>query len=158
MIDLVKKFFGKHGGENSEEKGESFHDIRIATLALFLEMSQIDGDFSDSERDSILSILKKDYHVSDEEAEALIASAEDELKGSLDLWQFTNLINQNYTPEEKTEIIEMVWRIAYTDGRLDKHEDFLVHKLADLLHLTHTKLIDAKVRVRKTMGIDGGNR
>ncbi|MEA3470466.1 MAG: TerB family tellurite resistance protein, partial [Thermodesulfobacteriota bacterium] len=133
MIDLVKKFFGSSGEEKREEKRESFHDIRIATLALFLEMSQIDGDFSESERESILSTLKKDYHVSDEEAEALIASAEGELKGSLDLWQFTSLINQNYTPEEKTEIIEMVWRIAYTDGRLDKHEDFLVHKLAALL-------------------------
>ncbi|MBW2636324.1 MAG: TerB family tellurite resistance protein [Deltaproteobacteria bacterium] len=158
MIDMVKKFFGKRGGEKRGEKKESFHDIRIATLALLLEMSQIDGHFSDSERDSIVAILKKDYQVSDEEAESLIESAESELKGSLDLWQFSNLINQNYTPKEKTGIIEMVWRIAYTDGRLDKHEDFLVHKLADLLHLSHSKLIDAKVRVRKAMGIEGGSR
>lgn len=158
MIDMVKKFFGKSESGKRREKKESVHDIRIATLALLLEMSQIDGEFSELERDSIVTILKKDYQVSDEEADALIASAEDELKGSLDLWQFTSLINQNYTPAEKTEIIELVWRIAYTDGRLDKHEDFLVHKLADLLHLTHSKLIDAKVRVRKAMGIDGGSR
>ncbi len=158
MIDIVKKFFARSGEVQREEKEESLHDIRIATLALLLEMSQIDGDFSESERESIVSILKKDYHVPDEEADALIESAESELKGSLDLWQFTSLINQNYTPEEKTGIIEMVWRIAYTDGRLDKHEDFLVHKLADLLHLPHKKLIDAKVKVRTTMGIDGGTR
>jgi uncharacterized tellurite resistance protein B-like protein len=158
MIDLVEKFFGRSGEEKREEKVETCHDIRIATLALLLEMSHIDGDFSESERDSIVAILKQNYHVSDEEADTLIESAEGELKGSLDLWQFTSLINQNYTPEEKTEIIEMVWRIAYTDGKLDKHEDFLVHKLADLLHLTHTKLIDAKVKVRKAMGIDGGSR
>jgi uncharacterized tellurite resistance protein B-like protein len=158
MIDLVEKFFGRSGEEKQEEKVETCHDIRIATLALLLEMSHIDGDFSESERDSIVAILKQNYHVSDEEADTLIESAEGELKGSLDLWQFTSLINQNYTPEEKTEIIEMVWRIAYTDGKLDKHEDFLVHKLADLLHLTHTKLIDAKVKVRKAMGIDGGSR
>jgi uncharacterized tellurite resistance protein B-like protein len=158
MIDMVKKFFGKRGGEKVEEKKESVHDIRIATLALLLEMSQIDGDFSELERDGIVAILKNDYHISDEEADTLIASAKGELEGSLDLWQFTSLINQNYTPEEKTEIIEMVWRIAYTDGKLDKHEDFLVHKLADLLHLTHGKLIDAKVRVRKAMGIEGGSR
>jgi len=158
MIDIVKKFFGKRGGEKREEKKESVHDIRIATLALLLEMSQIDGDFSELERDGIVAILKNDYHVSDEEADTLIASAKGELEGSLDLWQFTSLINQNYTPEEKKEIVEMVWRIAYTDGKLDKHEDFLVHKLADLLHLTHTKLIEAKVKVRKAMGIGGGSR
>jgi uncharacterized tellurite resistance protein B-like protein len=158
MIDMVKKFFGKSEGGKKEKQKGSVHDIRIATLALLLEMSQIDGEFTESERDSIVAILKKDYDVSDEEADTLIASAEGELKGSLDLWQFTSMINQNYTPAEKTEIIELVWRIAYTDGRLDKHEDFLVHKLADLLHLTHKKLIDAKVRVRKAMGIEGGSR
>jgi len=158
MIDMVRKFFGKSESGKGRETETSVHDIRIATLALLIEMSQIDGEFSESERDSIVAVLKKDYNVSDDEAEALITAAESELKGSLDLWQFTSLINQNYTPAEKAEIIEMVWRIAYTDGRLDKHEDFLVHKLADLLHLPHRELIDAKVRVRRAMGIEGGSR
>jgi len=158
MIDLVKKFFGKMTKNGSAGREESFHDIRIATCALLLEMSQIDGDFSESERESILSTIMKDYHVSDEHAAAILEAADEELKGNLDLWQFTNLINRNYTPEEKIEIIEMVWRIAYTDGKLDKHEDFLVHKLADLLHLTHRQLIDAKINVREIMGITVGNR
>ena len=158
MIDLVKKFFGKMTKNGSTGREESFHDIRIATCALLLEMSQIDGDFSKSERESILSAIRKDYHVSDEHAAAILEAADEELKGNLDLWQFTNLINRNYTPEEKIEIIEMVWRIAYTDGKLDKHEDFLVHKLADLLHLTHRQLIDAKIKVREIMGITSGNR
>jgi len=158
MIDLVKKFFGKMTKNGSTGREESFHDIRIATCALLLEMSQIDGDFSESERESILSAIREDYHVSDEDAAAILEAADEELKGNLDLWQFTNLINRNYTPEEKIEIIEMVWRIAYTDGKLDKHEDFLVHKLADLLHLTHRQLIDAKIKVREIMGITSGNR
>ncbi len=158
MIDLIKKFFGKMTKNGSTGRGESFHDIRIATCALLLEMSQIDGDFSESERESILSTIRKDYHVSDEHATAILEAADEELRGNLDLWQFTSLINRNYTPEEKIEIIEMVWRIAYTDGKLDKHEDFLVHKLADLLHLTHRQLIDAKIKVRKVMGITSGNR
>ena len=158
MIDLIKKFFGKMTKNGSTGREESFHDIRIATCALLLEMSQIDGDFSESERESILSTIRKDYHVSDEHATAILEAADEELRGNLDLWQFTSLINRNYTPEEKIEIIEMVWRIAYTDGKLDKHEDFLVHKLADLLHLTHRQLIDAKIKVRKVMGITSGNR
>jgi len=158
MIDLVKKFFGKMTEHGPAGREESVHDIRIATCALLLEMSQIDGDFSESEKEGILSIFKREYEVDDEHIAELIETADKELKGSLDLWQFTNLINRNYTPEEKIEIIEMVWRIAYTDGKLDKHEDFLVHKLADLLHLTHRQLIDAKIKVREIMGITSGNR
>ena len=158
MVDLVKKFFGKMTEHAPAGREESFHDVRIATCALLLEMSQIDGDFSESEREGILSIIKRDYEVDDEHTTAIIEAADKELKGSLDLWQFTNLINHNYTQEEKIKIIEMVWRIAYTDGRLDKHEDFLVHKLANLLRLTHRQLIDAKIKVREVMGITGENR
>ena len=67
---------------------------------------------------------------------------------SIDLWQFTNLINQNYSTDEKLQIIETMWKIVYADGRLDKHEDYLVHKLSNLLRLTHKQLIDAKLRVK----------
>ncbi len=158
MIPFVKKFFGKMTNNTSDVSEELPHDIRIATCALLLEMSQIDGEFSESERESILSTITKDYHLDNKYATAILEAADEELKENLDLWQFTNLINRNYTHEEKIKIIEMVWRIAYTDGRLDKHEDSLVHKLADLLHLTHQQLIDTKMRVREIMGITSGNR
>jgi uncharacterized tellurite resistance protein B-like protein len=148
MIDLLKSFFGKiteirPGGEEKD----SFHDIRVATCALFLEMAYIDGEFSYSERENIISILKKNFCLSDECAAELLKASDDELKRSIDLWQFTNLINQNYSMDEKVQIIEMIWKIVYTDRKLDKHEDYLIHKLARLLRLTHTQLVDAKLKV-----------
>ena len=148
MIDLVKKFFGKSRSDVSEaERETTSHDVRIATCALLLEMAHIDGEFSESERESIINIIKKDYDLSDEHAAALIEAAGEELKRSIDLWKFSRLINQNYSTDEKIQIIEMVWKVIYTDGKLDKHEDYLVHKLANLLRLTHRELIDAKMRV-----------
>lgn len=150
MIDLVKKFFGKTKEDGPEDQGKgTSHDISIATCALFLEMANIDGEFSESERENIISVLKKEYDLSDEHAVSLLEASHEELKGSIDLWQFTNLINQNYSTEEKLQIIETIWKIAYTDGRLDKHEDYLVHKLAKLLRLNHKQLIEAKLRAKK---------
>ena len=149
MIGLVKKFFGKGPGHGLGDEGEeASHDIRVAACALLIEMSNIDGEFSESERESIISILKRDYGLIDEHAVALLEASNEELNGSIDLWKFTNLINQNYSVEEKTRLIETVWRVAYTDGTLDKHEDYLVHKLAKLLRLSHKQLIEAKVRVK----------
>ena len=148
MIHLLKKIFDRNaetvpGGDPKE----SLHDIRIATCALFLEMAHIDDEFSDAEREHIIVTLKKDYDLSDEHADELIRASEDELKDSIDLWRFTNLINSNYSINEKIQIIELVWKIAYTDGRLDKHEDYLVNKLAELLRLSHKQLIDAKLKI-----------
>ena len=147
MIDLVRRFFGTTVAESSADRApETSHDVRIAACALLLEMANIDGHFSESERESIVLILKRDYQLSDDHAAALVQAADEELKRSIDLWQFTNLINQNYSKDEKIQIIEMIWKIVYVDGRLDKHEDYLAHKLANLLRLTHKQLIDAKVK------------
>ena len=148
MIDLVKTFFGKSGGIDDTGSGEGTgHDVRVATCALLLEMADIDGEFSADERRNILTILGTDYHLSAEYATELAEAARQEVEGSIDLWRFTNLINRNYSPAEKMRVIELVWEIAYADGRLDKHEDYLVHKLAKLLHLPHQQLIEAKLKV-----------
>ena len=148
MIDLAKKIFGKSTQvDTGNQKRENCHDIRVATCAILMEMANIDGEFSEAERENIVSILKKDYQLSDEYAAELLETSNKELKQTIDLWQFTNLINQNYSTEERIHIIEMIWKIVYSDGRLDKHEDYLVHKLANLLRLTHKQLIDAKVKI-----------
>ena len=110
------------------------------------------------EREGILAILARDFGIGDDESAALVKAADEELRGSRDLWQFTHLINEHYSNEEKIAIIETVWRIAYTDGRLDQHEDLLVHKLANLLRLEHRQLIEAKMKVRREMGIDTSQR
>lgn len=148
MIDLMKKFFEKRRmPDSTAQEPDSDHDIRIATCAIFLEIAGIDGEFTEEERHLIVSVLKEKHHLSDEHIAELIEVAQKELDQSLDLWHFTNLINQNYSEEERCRIVEMVWRIVYVDGRLDKHEDYLMHKLSKLLRLTHGQLIDAKLRV-----------
>ena len=82
-----------------------------------------------------------------EHADALIAEAERELEQSVDLWQFARLINENYSNEEKIEIIETLWRIVYVDGKMDQYEHYLMNKLKNLLRLSHDQLINAKLKV-----------
>ena len=150
MIDLVKKFFNKTQGTSSRDAaGGDTHDIRVATCAILLEMAHIDEEFDAAEQERILDILKRHYQLGDAYADTLLQTADQEREGSIDLWRFTRLINQHYSLEEKFRIIEMIWKIAYEDGRLDKHEDYLAHKLADLLHIDHKRLIQAKLRVSK---------
>ena len=72
---------------------------------------------------------------------------EEELEKSIDLWRFTSQINKNCSLEEKLCIIETVWQVAYSDGRLDSHEDYLIHKLSELFNISHKDLIEAKLKV-----------
>jgi uncharacterized tellurite resistance protein B-like protein len=148
MKNLLKKFFAKARDETSVgKKVETSHDVRIATCALLLEMANIDDEFSEEEKEGIVEVLKNNYQLSADHAAAFIKAAEDELEKSIDLWQFAKLINENYSTEEKIKVIETVWQVIYTDGILNKHEDYLVHKLAKLLRLSHKQLIEAKLKV-----------
>jgi uncharacterized tellurite resistance protein B-like protein len=148
MIDVVKQFFSKAAAEVSKSANQDTdHDIRVATCALLVEIARIDEKFTDAEMEAILSILIEKYGLSPDHADALIAEAEKELEKSVDLWQFTKLINDNYSNEEKIEIIETLWRIVYVDGKMDQHEHYLMSKLQNLLRLTHDQLITAKLKV-----------
>jgi uncharacterized tellurite resistance protein B-like protein len=151
MLDLVKRYFTKDNGSSPASKGhEDTRRIIIATCALLLEIAAIDGEFSADEQDVILSILKNEYKMSDNEAASLMDTAQAQREGSIDLWRFTNLINQNYSEEDRIRVIELVWKVIYADGRLDGHEDHLVHGLANLLRLSHSQLIKAKLTVKET--------
>jgi uncharacterized tellurite resistance protein B-like protein len=150
MLDTIKQFFVKAKAEVSEDTSpKTEHDIRVAACALFVEIARIDEEFTDAEMETIIAILKEKYDLSQEHADALIAEAEKELDKSVDLWQFSNLINENYSNEEKIDIIETLWRIVYVDGKMDEHEHYLMGKLQNLLRLTHDQLITAKLKILK---------
>jgi uncharacterized tellurite resistance protein B-like protein len=148
MLDKLKSLFGTAPLEKSALDIEVEVDrVYPATCAILLELANIDGEFSDTERDHIIAVFKDDYHLPEEDILELIAASEKELKESIDLWQFTNLINQNFSLEEKIRIMETVWKVAYSDGSLDENEDYLAHKVANLLRLNHKQLIDAKLKM-----------
>jgi uncharacterized tellurite resistance protein B-like protein len=148
MIDVLKKLFSKvPEGTIQESKHKTEHDVLVAVCALFVEMARQDETFSPMEMETILSILKEKYALSPEHAEALMAEAQKELDDSVDLWQFSHLINENYSEEKKLEIIEILWRIVFIDGKMDRYEHYLMKKLKNLLRLSHDQLIEAKLKV-----------
>ena len=148
MIDIIKQFFSNGAqGDPEAATGSSGHDLKVATCALFLEIGRIDETFTQAEMDTLVSILKERYGLSGENADALIKEADRELENSVDYWQFTNLINKNYSVEERIGIVEILWRIVFVDGKMDRYEHYLMGKLGRLLCLTHQQLIDAKLKV-----------
>ena len=148
MLDIVKRFFGKTDTADAKDKNQATeHDVRVAACALFVEMARIDEKFTETEMETILSIVQDRYGLSREHADALVAEADKELDNSVDLWQFARLINENYSIDEKIEIIETLWRMVFVDGKMDRYEHYLMNKLKNLLRLSHDQLIAAKLKV-----------
>jgi uncharacterized tellurite resistance protein B-like protein len=147
MRDLIRRFFEKIEPGASNRAVDAEHDVRVATCALLLEMAHIDERFTDLEMENILSIMQHRYGLDADQIDVLVEEAEQERRQSADYWKFARRINDNYSTAEKLEIIEMLWRIVYVDGKMDKYEHQLINTLSNLLRLTHQQLIDAKLKV-----------
>jgi len=150
MIESIKNLFAEKMQPVQEEKQPQQNKISIATCALLLEMAHADSEFSDEEKKQILNTLIESFNLAEKDAEDLLALADQERRESLDLWQFTNLINENYSREDKLNIVETLWKVIYIDGKVDQHEDYLIRKLTNLLNLQHEDMIEAKIRVRES--------
>lgn len=131
----------------SQERAEA-ERVQVATCIILLEVAKSDDEFSSIEKATVKAILKRKFDISAEAAEELMEVASRKREESVDLWEFTNLINENYSKEEKKRIVESAWRVIYVDKKLDRYEDYFVHKLAKLLQLDHSDLIEAKLKVK----------
>lgn len=153
MIDLIKKLVGGDAGEPDagrsagEARPGGTRDVHLAACAVFLEMARIDNEFDDRERERIIDVFGKEFGLPSEDIAELGKAADEQLARSKDYWSLTNVINRHYNNEEKYHLVELLWELVYADGRMDEHENYLMHKLAKLLQLTHRDLIDAKLAV-----------
>jgi uncharacterized tellurite resistance protein B-like protein len=148
MFNLKKKLLKTPESVSDSQQQHELERIQIATCIILLEVAKSDDEFSSIEKTTVAALLKKKFELTPDAVEELIEIAGQKRDESIDLWQFTNLINNNYTKEDKIKIVEAVWKIIYADKKLDRYEDHFVHKLAKLLRLKHHEMIDAKMKVK----------
>jgi len=147
MIGFIKKYLEPLRGEaEGKLQADREERLNIAVCVLLLEVAASDYHFTPQEEETLTQILQEQFHIPGEEIKEIMSTAQDHRANSVDLWEYTHLINKNYSLEEKKKLVEMFWKIIYADGKLDQYEDYMVHKLADLLLLSHDDLIAAKLK------------
>ncbi|WP_435626855.1 TerB family tellurite resistance protein [Candidatus Ferrigenium straubiae] len=124
------------------------HTLQLATAVLLIEVMQSDADSTGEEQAAILNILKQRFYLSDAEVAQLSDLGHRKSKAANDLQQFTSLINRELELSEKVCIIEYMWQVAYADGKISAHENHLMRRIVDLLHIPHGDNIAAKMRAK----------
>lgn len=127
----------------AEEERQRLH---VAACALLLEIAYADDHFSDAERNHICAIMQRHFGLDEETAEALMELAEAERARAIDLYQFTALIRDNYDLGQKTLLAEIMWGLIITDGTVQRHEGYMLHRIASLLDLEPGYLAVARKR------------
>ena len=147
MLNSIRDFFDRHIGATPTPSTER-HSIQLATAALLVEVARIDRQSTEDERAAVLRAVREKFEIPADEASALIELAEAEMKQANDYFQFTSLVNRHFTQEQKLSIVELMWRVAYADAELSAHENHLMRKIGDLLHIPHGDYIAAKMRAQ----------
>ncbi len=155
MISTIKQFFDRYVKSAPESpEGVSEHSLQIATAALLVEMMRADAHISEDERGTITNTIRTKFALTGEETQALLGLAEDHIWESTGYYEFTSLMNKGFSYEQKIKVIEHLWEVAFADALLDKHEEYMVRKIADLIYVSHKDFIDAKLRVKKKLQQD----
>ena len=132
MIDRLLAFLS---GSETPDLKESGDDLQLAVAALLIEAGRMDNSLDCAERATIERLLTHRFQISPEAVKTLVESAERRMTHSAQYYPFTREINIRLSQEERAEIVEMLWKVAYADGVLDPHEDALLRQIAGLIHV-----------------------
>ena len=149
MLDAIRRFVSERlvsppGEAAAHSNAAGPRPVELAACALLLELAHSDGQFSDEERQHIERTLVRHFGLDDATGAELLRLAEEERAHSLDHYQFTRLIAQQYDLGQKMVLAEIMWGVILADGRLSDHEAHLVRKLASLMQLEPAYLAQAR--------------
>ena len=128
---------------------ERERNLRLAAAALMFEVVRADGVVKPEEQAVVRTALRSVFDLAPEEIEELVDLAERESREAISIYEFTRLVDQGLSSDEKKRIVELLWLVCFSDAEKHPEEEYVVRKIAGLLHVTHPEFIDAKIRARE---------
>jgi uncharacterized tellurite resistance protein B-like protein len=130
----------------------SEHTLELATAVLLVEVMRASTEIGDAGRRAVLAALHDKFSLTADESARLLELAQQTAREATDFFGFTSRINEAFGMEQKLRMIEHMWRVAYADGTLSAHENHVMWKVSDLLHIPHGAYVSAKMRARDAAG------
>ena len=145
MFSTIKKWFKSSEPEKVLEKT----DHVTAAMVLMLEVAWSDHNIEIAEEQTILMAIQTSFDLTEQEAKNRLIDAKALHSESVGSYEFTTLINNQLSYEEKTQIIQTLWQISNSDQHIDQWEEHAIRKIADLLHIDHQDFIDTKIKTKQ---------
>jgi uncharacterized tellurite resistance protein B-like protein len=154
MIDSIRAWISGNSPDHRKETGGRQEAVQLALTALLIEAANSDDRFDETERGVISRLLESRFNLSRSAANDLLAAGETAASESAELYHFTRIVNERLSFEERVELIEMLWEVAYADGVLDEYEDSLLRRIGGLIYVPDRERGEARQRVLRRLGLD----
>lgn len=156
MIEAIKRFYTERISPAQTPADDTLqHRLQLATAALLIEMAQEDNQRHSMEFQAIHDGIMEVFELPPEETAAVIELADREAHEATDHFEFTRLINEQFDYAQKCRVVELLWRVCLADAEMDRYEEQLVRKIAELLHVEHKDFIAAKLKVQRDYSTSG---
>ncbi|MBK6659631.1 MAG: TerB family tellurite resistance protein [Proteobacteria bacterium] len=145
MLRSLKALFDE-GLSRLKDPGADIDPMPLAVASLLLEVARADHIVDEPEQRAVLGAIARFCELDELDIDTLMTTAAEAVDASVSFYDFTRTVNERLSREQKVELLEMLWRVAQADGRADHYEEYYIRKLADLLYLSHSDFIRAKLR------------
>lgn len=136
MFARIKALLSENTSALPRDAAEGLGELEIAAAALLVEAALMDGNFDPVERGKIAQLLARRFELGAARAEALIEAAEAQVRQTPQLYGFTRVVKDEFAYEDRVELIEMLWEVAYADGELHDFEASLMRRIAGLIYVS----------------------
>ena len=123
--------------------------LELAAAVLLIEVAWADHHISDLELETVRQTLVGEFGLDTATVDELVAESRSQHEDSVGVHRFTRALVEAWTPEQRYQLVLNLWRLAFCDAGLDKHEDAAIRKIADLLYVGHSDFIAAKRAARR---------
>jgi len=145
MIGALKALFTPNASETDEQRR---HRLHLVAAALLIETARADFTQDASEQAALEALLADRLGLAAGEVAALVAAAEARVDAATSLYEFTRVVNDHYSAAEKLALIESMWAVAWADDDVDKYEEHLIRRVAELTYVPHADFIRSKLAAK----------
>lgn len=150
MLNQIKRFLESNlqPGSSEETPADREHRLALAATALMLQIAAIDHDEDEREIATIVEAAGTLTTFTADEREALLALARERVDDATSLYEFTGVINELCAHSERMDIVEQLWRVALADQHVDRYEEHLIRRIAELFHLSPSEFVQCRHKAK----------
>ncbi len=144
---MIKAWLENLASDSETEATVSDLDVDRITVHLLIEVARADFSVDEQELVSVADAASQASSLSRVEIDQIVQDAVAEVGDNVSYHEHVAFINDKFTLDQKRELLEKMWHIAYADDQLDKYEEAFIRRFADLIYMKHREFIQAKHRV-----------
>ncbi|MCJ8520190.1 putative tellurite resistance protein B-like protein [Pseudorhizobium tarimense] len=156
MFDRLQAFI-QNLSERQPEGEFPPGDPRVAFAALCFQVMEADGTVSEDEREMLRDLLRDRYDLAGEKLNSLIEAGREAGQEAVDYYRFTSDLNRHLDPEERVELMGVLWDLVHADGERSEMEDHVIWRIADLMGVSdRDRVLQRQDAAARQSGGDAG--